>query len=489
MEPAYPNVDIAAELLSVHSSDCSFHAADPAALDQSTNWWLFKKNAYSRKPQINVILSIFNTSMIFVSFFLYLWTWSKAVFILPIVMDILLNILALHLYVRFPLIFHVPQNSARKVIFREARFLALKSVVLFLIYLSLHGTRSTPLCLAMLISLTTIVVLDFRRWYDIVYDSVFNLLGMVTLLLAYSKEVGEVPITWNQVLVLYYITAWGVAIIFVLELVVFLLLILIEVTTRTQGISLKVAMLNAILIWNFFFFALTYFEIYEFATEEADESSVYRLKLILLSSVGYFIIHGAVVVVFHESLNRVGSGATEGEDVLEHKKGLNYILNIMRTTPTYFVPNAEKSAAASPEKELSQMPAKGAKDKEADSDDSDDPDNENDHMCIICCEVQANCVIFPCLHSGTCRDCSITVLKKDKKCMICRVWIEKICVTQQVDKENYKVVEELTMIGSTSKRSQRSNISSIPSMYQSSPIIYRNSTGNMLAVPAPHHPT
>src|SRR3990167_3199808 len=177
MEPVYPNANIAAELLSVHSSECSFHAADPASLDPSTNWWLFKKNAYSRKPQINVILSIFSTSMIFVSFYLYLLTWQKELFLLPILTDIVLNCLALYFYVKFPLIFHVPQNSSKRVIFREARFLVLKSVVLVLICISFGGTRSTPLCIVMLGVLLTIVVLDFRRWYDIVYDSVFNLMG------------------------------------------------------------------------------------------------------------------------------------------------------------------------------------------------------------------------------------------------------------------------------------------------------------------------
>jgi Zinc finger, C3HC4 type (RING finger) len=489
MEPAYPNVDIAAELLSVHTSECSFHAADPASLDLRTNWWLFQKNAYSRKPQINVILSIFNTSMMFVGFFLYLVTWWKPIFLLPIVTDILLNCLALYLYVRFPLIFHVPHNSSKRVIFREARFLVLKLAVLILMYFSFQEFRSIPLCVSMLTILLTIVVLDFRRWYDIVYDSVFNLMGMATLMLAYFKLVGEIPITWNQVLILYYVTAWGVAIIFVIELVIFVLLILIEVTTRARGISLKVALLNAILIWNFFFFALTYFEIYEFVTERSSEESLYKLKLILLSSVAYFIIHGAVVVVYHENLNKVGSGATEGEDVLEHKKGLNYILNIMKTTPTYFVPNPEKSRVASPDRDLSQNPQKAAVTKAGgESEDSDeDSENNQDHMCIICYEHQANCVIFPCLHSGTCRDCSITVLKKDKKCMICRVWIEKICVTQQVDKENYKVVEELTMIGSTSKKSQRSNISSLPSMNTPQNVHFRHSTGNMLTIPQRNH--
>ena len=40
--------------------------------------------------------------------------------------------------------------------------------------------------------------------------------------------------------------------------------------------------------------------------------------------------------------------------------------------------------------------------------------------CIICFSKKVNCFFLPCGHSGTCMDCSLSILKTTSKCHICR---------------------------------------------------------------------
>ena len=51
---------------------------------------------------------------------------------------------------------------------------------------------------------------------------------------------------------------------------------------------------------------------------------------------------------------------------------------------------------------------------------------DDDNLCIICFEKEANAVIMDCGHGGICYDCALENWKKGDNCVICRGNIEQI---------------------------------------------------------------
>lgn len=426
--------DRAQPLVADEDADSQFEE-EGSYIQQPNVPWIFTKNQYSRKPQINVILSILSTSTIFLSFYLFIITKSEYFVCMPVAVDVSLNAICLYLYNRHPLVFRVRRDKVSTVIKKELIFISIKVAISAVMLATIHFNKGGVLSVVMLLGLcSSIVVLDCTRGYDQICDSVFNLLGMSTLILAWTKLYVYPQMSWQTVLIFYFLSAWFTGIVFVIEFCIFIFLILYELTLKKRSISLKVALLHTILTFNFLFFSLSYFGIVNYFDGRETILGI-PLEYVLVGSVVYFIVHGGVVVGCGKELDEVTRAGRGGEHI-EERKGLNYILNMMRSTPTFFVANNENTGATE---------TKDSARKVSDDDPSLEQYSSQPAECIICCERMANCVIFDCMHSGSCRECSLSMLKKNKACMICRKPIAKICVVEQKSLSEYKVIEELVL--------------------------------------------
>ncbi|OMJ67913.1 hypothetical protein SteCoe_34808 [Stentor coeruleus] len=68
---------------------------------------------------------------------------------------------------------------------------------------------------------------------------------------------------------------------------------------------------------------------------------------------------------------------------------------------------------------------------------------ENGKTCSICCEKEADAIIMNCGHGGICFDCSCEIVKKTKKCHICRTVIEKIYQFKPYNSSEVEVVRAI----------------------------------------------
>ena len=391
---------------------------------------LLKDNRYSMKPQINVILSVLTTSNQFFSFYLFTKSLNQGIILIPILLDIFLSASCIGLYYMYPLVFSVKLEQVKRVLLKETILLSIKCSTLYLVSMVVVQS-SDKLVYGILILLFTAshVVLDYRRDYDSVYDSVFNLLGIVTINLTWIKLlVYKESMVWKDVLVFYNITAWLMMFGFAIDFLMHLVLILYELSWRKKKISVKVASVKLFLSFNFFFFSQVYFGFVNFVEDGPNLIMWINIQSFLLASILYFVAHGWIVVVFDKQLQKVVI-LTERYH-FEERKGLNYILNMIRTAPTFFKtsPDFSRRASTAPQGENTHE------------------DEEEEIECVVCCDNLANCVIHPCMHSACCRSCSINVIQANKGCLICRKAISKVLVTEKVNSNEYKVLEEIVMV-------------------------------------------
>ena len=57
--------------------------------------------------------------------------------------------------------------------------------------------------------------------------------------------------------------------------------------------------------------------------------------------------------------------------------------------------------------------------------------------CSICYAKPSDCVFFACGHGGVCYSCGLEIMKKKKKCHICRSIIEEVIQIQQNERAAY----------------------------------------------------
>jgi hypothetical protein len=75
-------------------------------------------------------------------------------------------------------------------------------------------------------------------------------------------------------------------------------------------------------------------------------------------------------------------------------------------------------------------------------------EKDDDKICIICCENQADAVIMGCGHGGVCYKCALESCQKSDKCFMCRKKVEKVLhiATNKIPKLNLIKVLSATKI-------------------------------------------
>jgi Zinc finger, C3HC4 type (RING finger) len=114
----------------------------------------------------------------------------------------------------------------------------------------------------------------------------------------------------------------------------------------------------------------------------------------------------------------------EPEEVFKVSKPskMNKFLNFMQVTPGYYTEAENKVGPGQ-------------------SDAADD----HDGLCMICYAQESNCLLMPCRHSGICKDCSMSTLKKKPECVFCRKPVEKFCVIKAAESGGLEVIEEIEL--------------------------------------------
>lgn len=138
--------------------------------------------------------------------------------------------------------------------------------------------------------------------------------------------------------------------------------------------------------------------------------------------------HGVVSSLYRRKMLknlRRAKNSEEPEELFKVSKPtkVNKFLNFMQVTPGYY---AEADNKVSPGQQ-------------------DPAGEEHDRLCMICYAQESNCLMMPCRHSGICKDCSMSTLKKKPECVFCRKPIERFCVIKAADSGGLEVIEEIEL--------------------------------------------
>jgi hypothetical protein len=68
---------------------------------------------------------------------------------------------------------------------------------------------------------------------------------------------------------------------------------------------------------------------------------------------------------------------------------------------------------------------------------NDESKTVGDEKCTICFDHKCDIVISPCLHSGLCKGCCISSLKRTKKCPFCRIEVTKCMQVEHIEANSY----------------------------------------------------
>jgi hypothetical protein len=327
-------------------------------------------------------------------------------------MEIVLDVWGLYLYHEHPKVFKAEKIEYRNILFLEAISITIKVVVLGVMVLANHSSVVLSLSPVLLLAcFSGYLWSECLREYDDLYDSIFSLVSMV-----------EMPL--EAVFLIYRLIGWLTAIVFMLHVTFLLVMFASELLYRKGFITIKKGVLSIILSFNYFFYTLTYFAAVDYSIGRSRAYGIPISSVVVVSCV-YLAAHGVLVLVYHRQLDQASTWKTPAQDAEVEFKDLTYMINLVKSTPTYFVSPAT----------MSHLPSMRAANKGP---------VESDE-CLICCVAKANCIVFDCMHTGACRDCCIQELKRTDRCMICRRPVSKIAVTVQVSDTEYKVVEEITL--------------------------------------------
>ena len=336
---------------------------------------------------------------------------------IPFYFEIAYHAISIFIYQSYPLSYELGLNDHKKMYINEVSLIVFKAALVLICYLNLEQKSVWFFWMCLLLTLL-IGVANTRSGYQPVFDPVVcftNLFLLCFLCLFLMKVNGVADVGWVVVFLGQLIA--GYLALFAFSIAILGWTCLAGVLLFGRQFRFLLLGMTLAMILNLLIFAAVMLG----AIRLADPSRIQWIgnyTSILYTAIAYHVVYVLVVLFFGDEVNL--QALTNPENKVERKTGLNYILNIMQVTPTYFATQGTPAAA-------NQTPGAEGETSE----------------CIICCTNPSNCVIFDCMHSGVCSECADNVLKKNSKCMICRKQISKIAVVQKQSDNQYLVTDEI----------------------------------------------
>ena len=384
-----------------------------------TRPFLLSQNRALGKMNIRIILSALLIATLLGSLLAYYYKRDARVLFIPMIADLIAQTIAIILYCAYPIDFQLSPIRQREMISKELGFMTAKILMIIVCYMSLTKREQylawAGLIIAFMILLTTASI-DYSEAYDSLFKLSNCLILLTVVLLLFRIHTNpQQSLTWTFIgqLVLGWLLMAG----FVIACLAWICIICLLIRTgnfRIISVLLNISQIGSILVQSLVCLGVI---------KLLDDK-----RMAWITHYDWVLMAG-IVYTLYVMFTQLFLGSAYGPDLqdpmqrpdnnVEQRSGMNYVLNIMQASPTFFV---SPTAGAPPRTD--QQP----------------PENSE---CLICYEHPSNCVIFDCMHSGVCKQCATSVLKKSSKCMICRKPISKIAVVEKQNDQQYLVTDEI----------------------------------------------
>lgn len=381
--------------------------------------YLFRYNPTVNGNNLKLMLNTIQQLTFFVSVYLYTRRGDYQVLFAPIISDLTLSVISFILLPKLGI-----ATDEQMMILRRMKGLVfvLKVSMCYLIYLSTFGQKKWIPWVSLLIVLLLILTNTDGNKIEC-YESLFNFINLVSFTLFLFKYHGVWDLSWKSIFILYLIIGW---IIFFICCIVALVLTLVFIASLCRGdfkAAITMMISQGVTISLFFFCSYCFALPVQMLGEEKSwlglSLETTCLITIIINVISFF--YGLLVSLFpHQSI--ILQPQVNRERQVKETRGLNTVLNVMQINPNYF--------AFTDAMKKDQKPEAG----------------ETEDQCAICYTNPPNCLIFPCLHAGLCKSCSVKIMSKRTECPMCRKPMEKISIIEKISDTEYKIVEEIKAV-------------------------------------------
>lgn len=388
------------------------------------NQWLLTLNNLQQKMNLTIILSTLVEVSIYVSLFIYLTAHNKSIVLMPVFVEIFCGLVATAFYWAYPRTFEIASDQVTTTLVIEIFRVVCKIGLVFslpkLVLLPSATSGYIVFCLLTLLMLTFC-----RETPKTAYASMFKMgtgFYMLPITLWVLKLSTLADFTWTTIFLWHKIVGWLLFIAAsILTFAIIAALIVLMMAGRRSLIVIMYVMTTGLTIWTSALIIICCMRV-------VDPNSMgwimisYPALLIWASSwacisMGFFLFFGNF---------RLDELMKPPDNEVQETTGLNYALNLIQASPTFFV---------SPTEAMRQV-----------SSGETPPPAGEPQTCEICCEKPPNCVIFNCMHGGFCKECAVETLKKSPNCPFCRSPVSKVAVIHKESDTKYIVTEEITII-------------------------------------------
>lgn len=386
--------------------------------------FLLKEN----KPCSNINLFAFTTLLTstvqIVSIYYYTQSDDFRYLFIPVVLDILQQAISIPVYARYPMQFRILGDSdLSEAVTREKRVLAAKCMIFAILFTNSH-IRWSGLPILMVLVVFWVRHLEMGRNHRLMFPSVVRFVEGTALILLTVKLNTRPDMSWNIVMIVHLSCAWFLVVLSFITVPVLICTIGYKLSKGIPSISWPT--LSFLFSSNVYVLASTMliFELRNHLKGQGSLFSPYTTTVILI-----FVSwqHNLLLILLRNTSVELNIEKSENE--VHEKTNLNYVMNVIKKSPTLFVTGNEDTLTA-----LKKRPSFQESEHTV-----EEPD------CIVCYTNRSCCLVMPCMHSGLCKSCAHQCLKKKSTCLICRQNIQKIVVIQKKSDTEYVVNEELTL--------------------------------------------
>jgi Zinc finger, C3HC4 type (RING finger) len=388
------------------------------------NQWLLTQNTLQHKMNISVILSASVEVSIYLSLYFYLTAKNPSVVLVPVFTEIFCGLVATTFYWAYPRTFQIPSDQLTSTLVLEVlRLVAKIGLVLSLPKLVITPTVGTGW---IVFSLLLFLMLTFcKDQAKTAYSSMFRLgtgFYMVPITLWVLKISSLSSFSWTTIFLWHKIIGWLLFIAAcVMSLAIIAALIVLISAGRRSFIVLMYVVTTGITVWTSALVIICCLRIVD--VNSMSWISISYPALLMWAAVWSVISMGFFLAFGDQRLEEL---TKPPDNSVQETTGLNYALNLIQASPTFFV---------SPTEAVRQVSTGEA------------PASQNEpQTCEICCERAPNCVIFNCMHGGFCKECAVETLKKSPNCPFCRKPVVKVAVIHKESESKYIVTDEITII-------------------------------------------
>ena len=254
--------------------------------------------------------------------------------------------------------------------------------------------------------------------YTSPFDSFFNLINLITVGLFLLRYHESISMTWTTVLALQQVYAYAFFVIMCLSLAFWILTMISKLFSSTIPITWIQITYNLLYSASVLVYSMEIFALQGLLDGYTAWVGINLFHCSIACTV-IFVLHTALGLCLWNIALPANNFAEREHGVIENTN-MNYMINLVQSSPTMFVSQSVGGAQTTKPYEQAE-----------------------DDLCFVCITNKPNCVMSPCLHGGLCSDCAKEWMKKNPTCSHCREKIMKVLVIEQKSPSEYLVTGEI----------------------------------------------